>query len=114
MSEINRNIIESTCNYFGIDTEIILQSELNPEGMKSDLITDICKKLKCDTYISGPGALSYLNEVDFRRNNIEIIVLENKTIEYNQYHKEIGFIPDLSTLDFILSTKSLWQNHLKF
>ena len=114
MSEINRNIIESTCKYFGIDTKIILQSELNPEGMKSDLITDICNKLKCDTYISGPGALSYLDEDNFRRNNIEIIVLENKTIEYNQYHQEIGFIPDLSTLDFILSTKSLWQNHLKF
>ena len=87
---------------------------MNPDGMKSDLIIDICNKLKCGTYISGPGALSYLDEDNFRRNNIEIIVLENKTIEYNQYHQEIGFIPDLSTLDFILSTKSLWQNHLKF
>ena len=114
LSEINRNIIESTCKYFGIDFEFILQSELNPDGMKSDLIIDICNKLKCGTYISGPGALSYLDEDNFRRNNIEIIVLENKTIEYNQYHQEIGFIPDLSTLDFILSTKSLWQNHLKF
>jgi len=114
LSEINRNIIESTCKYFGIDIEFILQSELNPDGMKSDLIIDICNKLKCGTYISGPGALSYLDEDNFRRNNIEIIVLENKTIEYNQYHQEIGFIPDLSTLDFILNTKSLWQNHLKF
>ena len=113
LSDINRNIIESTCKYFGIDTKIILQSELKPKGVKSDLIIDICQTLKCDTYISGPGAISYLNENDFHRNNIDIIVLENITLQYDQIHQKIGFIPDLSSLDFILSTKS-WQNHIKF
>jgi len=113
LSDINRNIIESTCKYFGIGTKIILQSELKPKGVKSDLIIDICQTLKCDTYISGPGAISYLNENDFHRNNIDIIVLENITLQYDQIHQKIGFIPDLSSLDFILSTKS-WQNHIKF
>jgi hypothetical protein len=113
LSEINRNIIESTCKYFEIGTNTILQSELKPKGTKSDLIIDICKKLKCDTYISGAGAISYLNKNDFHRNNIDIMFLENITLQYNQIHQEIGFIPDLSSLDFILSTKS-WQNYIKF
>ena len=114
LSNINRNIIESTCKYFGIDTEIISQSELKTEGKKSDLIIDICKKLKCDTYISGPGAISYLEKENFKRNNIDIIVHENITLKYDQNHRDIGFIPNLSSLDFILSTKSLWHNHIKF
>ena len=45
LSDINRNIIESTCKYFEIGTNTILQSELKPKGAKSDLIIDICKKL---------------------------------------------------------------------
>jgi len=114
LSDINRNIIESTCKYFGIATEFISQSELKPEGKKSDLIIDICKKLKCDTYISGSGAESYLEKENFKRNNIDITVLDNITIKYNQNHRNVGFIPDLSSLDFILCTKSLWNNYIKF
>lgn len=114
LSDINRSIIQSTCKYFGIGTKIILQSELKPKGVKSDLIIDICQTLKCDTYISGPGAISYLDKDLFHINDIDLKVLDNITLEYNQNHQEIGFIPDLSTLDFILSTKSSWQNHIKF
>ncbi len=114
LSNINRSIIESTCKYFSIDSEIISQSELKTEGKKSDLIIDICKKLKCDTYISGPGAISYLEKENFKKNNIDIIVHENITLKYDQNHLDIGFIPNLSSLDFILSTKSLWHNHIKF
>ena len=114
LSNINRSIIESNCKFFGIDTEIITQSELKTEGKKSDLILDICKILKCDTYISGPGAISYLDKKNFESNNIDIIVLENISLKYNQNHQDIGFIPDLSALDFILNTNSLWKNYINF
>ena len=47
---------------FNINTEMYLQSDLGICGTKSDLIIEICNHLNCSTYISGPGALSYLEE----------------------------------------------------
>jgi hypothetical protein len=114
LSQINRSIIEATCQYFGINTKIISQSELTIKGLKSDLIINICKKLKCDTYISGQGALSYLIEEDFQKKKIAINFIDNMTFIYDQYHKDLGFIPDLSALDFILNTKSTWHEYIKF
>ena len=114
MSKINRRITDITCKYFNINTEMFLQSDLGICGTKSDLIIEICNHLNCSTYVSGPGALSYLEEDIFKENNISIEVMDNISLEYKQYFPEIDFVPDLSVLDFILCTKSSWNELIKF
>jgi len=114
ISDINCKIIDKTCDYFGIQTEKILQGNLNVGGEKSDLILNICRKLKCNTYVSGQGGLSYLDMEAFQANNIKIEVIEAIPFKYPQYHKKSGFIGGLSALDFILNARFSWDNYIKF
>ena len=98
--------------YFNIKTKFIRQSELKTSGKGNELILEICKKLGARKYISGPGGKNYLNENDFKKHNIEIVYLTNSLpMEYPQLYPKVGFIDDLSALDFILHVGPEWVEY---
>jgi hypothetical protein len=105
LKNLNVSLIKIICEkYFSLNTKFVMQSELNVDGNGSDLILNICKALDADTYISGPGGKNYINEDKFLDNNILIEYLDNKLpSHYPQQHEKIGYINDLSALDFILN-----------
>ena len=76
------------------------------------LMTACVSKLGAKKYISGPGGKSYLNENDFKKNNIEIVYLTNSLPQkYPQLYPKLGFIDDLSALDFILHVGPEWVEY---
>ena len=71
------------------------------EGQASALVASICKTLGATEYLTGTGALAYMNTEDFQNIGCEILVQQWKPFEYQQAHA--GFAPDLSTLDLLLN-----------
>ncbi len=58
--EINLNSIKWARKKLDITTKMVLASELNVTGNKSELLANICKATDATTYLSGPSGRDYL------------------------------------------------------
>ena len=54
-----------------IDTKII--NDYKSRLSSTSRLIHICKDVGADTYLSGVGAKAYLNEEEFKENNIQVI-----------------------------------------
>jgi hypothetical protein len=89
-------------NKLNVRTERIKASELDgTSGEASKLVASICGALRATSYLTGTGALAYLDERDFAEIGCEVIVQQWKPFSYNQVNGD--FVPDLSTLDLLLN-----------
>ena len=104
MSELAIASTEWMLDKLGVQTKRVKASDLNGvEGESSDRVASICKLLDADVYLTGRGALSYLESSDFEANSCTVMVQEWQPFEYPQCFPETGFIPDLATIDLILN-----------
>lgn len=108
LSSLNIKLIKIISNeYFKLTTKFLTSSELNVAGKGSDLILNICKELGAKEYLSGPGGKNYLNKKPFVDSGINISYMRNNLPNhYPQQFQKIGFLNDLSSLDFILNVPS--------
>lgn len=91
LAELNYELINFFKKYLDIHTPTIEASALGVTGKGSDLILNICKELKADTYLSGPSGRNYLDIGVFEKAGIDI--------EYHDYPHP----PEIfSALDFIM------------
>jgi hypothetical protein len=72
-------------------------------GHASELVASICEALGATEYLTGTGALAYLNPLDFASIGCEVLVQEWEQIRYEQAHRANGFVANLSTLDLLLN-----------
>jgi len=72
-----------------------------PDERASELVASICEALEGDQYLTGTGALAYLQPEDFKRIDCEVLVQRWRPFSYPQSHGD--FTPDLSTLDLLLN-----------
>ena len=87
-----------------VQTKRIRASEIaGVEGQASKLVASICKALGAKTYLTGTGALDYLEPADFAAINCDVLVQQFDILIYKQQWNEVGFIPGLSTLDLLLN-----------
>lgn len=87
-----------------IKTKRMRASELTGiEGQASKLVASICAALGADTYLTGTGALEYMEPQDFKAINCEVRVQQWHPFSYPQQWESTGFVPDLSTLDLLLN-----------
>ena len=84
-------------------TQRMRASDISAEGKASALVASICKALGATTYLTGTGALAYLEPADFENIGCEIQVQQWQPFTYSQVYPEIGFVPELSTLDLLLN-----------
>jgi len=88
----------------GVTNKRLRASEIaGAQGQASALVASICKALQGDQYLTGTGALAYLQPDDFERMGCEVQVQRWQPFSYPQTHAETGFVPDLSTLDLLLN-----------
>ena len=74
------------------------------EGQASKLVASICKALGAKTYLTGTGALDYLELSDFEAIGCDVNVQHwEEPFIYRQQWWETGFIPGLSALDLLLN-----------
>ncbi len=85
-----------------IQTQRLRASEmLGVEGQGSTLIASICHALEATSYLTGIGALNYMNREEI--SDIQVWVQTWNELVYPQAYPGIGFIPDLSTIDILLN-----------
>ena len=72
-------------------------------GHASELVASICSALGATKYLTGTGALAYLNPKDFAAIGCEVLVQQWQPIIYEQAHPGNGFVANLSTLDLLLN-----------
>jgi hypothetical protein len=85
-------------------TKRLRASELvGVSGESSKLVASICGALNASTYLSGSGALAYLERNDFTSIGCDVMIQSWRPFTYEQVHTEVGFTSDLSTLDLILN-----------
>jgi hypothetical protein len=95
---------EWMCEKLQVSTKRIRASQIpGCNGKASMLIAAICQALAADTYLTGTGALTYMDPADFVSIGCEIWVQQWQSFTYDQAYPENGFVPDLSTLDLLLN-----------
>jgi len=101
MAELAIASTEWMLEKLNVQTKRVRASELSGiEGQASKLVASICEALGADTYLTGTGALDYMDRADFK---CEVCVQQWKPFTYRQQWENVGFVPDLSTLDLLLN-----------
>jgi len=100
--ELNILLITKIKNILGIDTPLVLASELPEQNIKgTELLLYYCEELNADSYISGSGGKQYLNEEQFRDKNVGLEYQNYVPITYPQRFG--NFIQNLSVIDLIFN-----------
>lgn len=85
-----------------IKTTVMLASELDAKGSRTDRLVDVLTKVKADSYLSGPSASAYLDIPLLRSYGIDV---EYKSYDYKPYPQLYGeFEPAVSVLDLLFNT----------
>jgi len=95
--EIIKFIMEELC----ITKKLELSSFYGFKKKSNELIIEMTKEMKCDGYISGMGAKSYVDENKFKEQKLSHLFLDYKEQVYEQMWKP--FIPGLSALDALFN-----------
>lgn len=116
MSDLNEAIIRSLLGIFEVSKPVFKSSEVVDDWnlMNNDMIIHMCKKLGCNGYISGMGAVDYILPEKFAVNHLEHMFNEYKPISY-QTPRGLSQ-PNMSVIDTIFSigpeeTKKLLKQH---
>lgn len=100
LSDLNIGLIKSISSYLGINTEMVLSSQLGITGSRSEKLEKICKTLGCDTYLSPGGAQDYIEEDNILpESGIKIIYQKYNCTEYDQGSNQ--FVPYMSIIDIL-------------
>ena len=107
ISDLNEYMLKIFLKELNINVNFIKASDNEYVGKGSNLILDMCKKLKAKTFIFGSQGKNYVVENDFRKKNIQIFFQDYEHPQYNQLHGK--FISNLSIIDllFNIGPKSL-------
>jgi|SRR3989344_3094677 len=99
--DINEQIIYYVQKELGINTTLIKSSDYDFKGKKTDLIIELCKKFKTDTYLSGVGGKNYMDLELFKKNNVKYVFSDFTHPVYLQRFKP--FIENLSVIDLLFN-----------
>lgn len=112
LSKINRELIETICNYLNINTKIKYSWEYEPCEGKTDRLTSLCSQANATEYISGPAAKNYLDIKAFERNSIKLSWFEyNNYLEYPQLWGQ--FEHNVSILDLLFNCGKKSHKYLR-
>ena len=85
------------------DIPIVMASDYDFQGQKSDLVLDMCQKLEESVYIFGGEGENYANKESFKSANIDLIFQKYNYPTYTQYRNKKNFTSHLSILDLIMN-----------
>jgi hypothetical protein len=103
LSDLNSTMLIYFLEKLDINTKIITASDYDFTGKKSDLVLDMCLKLKANKIIFGANGKDYVDVKSFKSNNIEMIFQDYVHPKYNQSLQKNGFLPYMSIIDLLFN-----------
>lgn len=95
----NSHAIELISAWLGLKTIFSNSSELGIAGSSTGRLVDICRHYHADVYVTGLGALNYLDYEQFEDAEISVRYMDYEKKAYSQLHGT--FTPYVSILDAI-------------
>jgi len=95
----------------GIGARTVLASELGIGGRGSQRVLDICRALGATTYVTGHGALDYLEHEAFEAAGIAVEYMDYDLSAYPQLHG--AFEPYVTVLDLLANTGPEAPRHVR-
>ena len=99
LMEFNINAIQIISNWLGIEPKFMRSSEIDVGGSRTQRLVDLCRYVGTDIYVTGLGALKYLDHEQFEANSISVRYMDYKLTPYLQLFGD--FTPYVSILDAI-------------
>lgn len=99
--DLNISLIEYFYNELQLKTKIIKSSKIKINSTGSEKLLEICKNLKCTTYLSGSLGKNYLDEKLFLDSGIKVVYENFDHPIYNQIQGE--FISNMSIIDLLFN-----------
>lgn len=99
LCDLNLDLLRYFMRALGIQVPIVRASDYDFQGSKSQLVLDMCLKLKADKYIFGGQGEGYADKEGFRREGVEPIFQQYKHPIYPQLHG--AFAPNMSVFDLL-------------
>lgn len=97
------NSLQKTKNFIGIDTEIIISSQIEKDETilkGAERVKNICKLLSADEYYNPIGGIELYNKKEFEKNGFRLNFLKTNSFKYDQFAND--FVPFLSILDVLM------------
>ncbi len=104
LSEFNRHTLEYLSRWLGLSTKFVCSSELIISGSSTHRLVELCRHFNADTYVTGLGALNYIDYNEFEANGISVRYMNYEKKAYPQLHGE--FTPYVSILDAVANCGS--------
>jgi hypothetical protein len=101
LAEFNLTAIEQLAQWLGLTARFTRSSAMGVDGASTGRLVALCEAVNCDVYVTGHGALKYLNHQQFEDKGISVCYMNYKKAPYEQGHGE--FTPYVSILDAIAS-----------
>lgn len=99
--ELNVALIRYLWETLGMQSRLLLQSDLEVQGKGTDLLIALCRQLDADRYVSLAVAEKHLNMGAFRRSGIKTTFAPYQPPVYPQLWGDFRY--NLSTLDLLLN-----------
>jgi len=99
LARFNGNALERLAAFLGLSPKFLSSSELGVGGMRTERLVAVCRHLRADNYITGLGALKYLEYSRFESFGISVRYMAYQMRPYEQSHGE--FRPYVTILDAI-------------
>jgi hypothetical protein len=97
-------LIENINKFLDINLKIVKSSDLKVPGSSTERLINICKKLKADNYLSGPGNEEHQVEKErFEKEGIKVEIKGFSNPEYRQMFMAQGFLPYMSVIDLLFN-----------
>ena len=99
LTEFNINAIQIISNWLGFEPKYARSSKIDVGGSSTQRLVDLCRYVGADVYVTGLGALKYLDHDQFEANSISVRYMDYKLTPYPQMFGD--FKPYVSILDAI-------------
>lgn len=101
LADMNIALITDFIRLLGIKTKLVLASDLEVSGAKTDLVISICASLGATRYYSAAGSATYMDPAPFTARGIAVEFQSWQHPEYQQVGK--GFVSHLSIVDALMN-----------
>jgi hypothetical protein len=103
LADLNVELLKRVLEFLNLNIPIKRTSELNLNASKTESIVEICKTLKADSYVSGPGGKNYVDYPLIERSEITILFPKYEHPTYTQQYMKLGFLSHMSIIDLLFN-----------